>query len=234
MKNLFLIPTDKPSRLQLQMNGNFHIENGQTIALKSFQNIYITSDETPNKMYEGFYLLGNKVFNTNTTMLQTGCKAIILTTDRDLIKNGVQAIDDTFLEWFVKNPSCEKVEVKEKQHFESDKTKRDNPLNGVYYCYKIIIPKEKQSVQEYEQQGLEKSYSQLKRETLEEVAEKLASTTEEFNMFIAGAKWQAEKSYSEEDMLKFAWFLIENVGQYSCDRTAHFEGKYLEQFKKKV
>jgi hypothetical protein len=51
--------------------------------------------------------------------------------------------------------------------------------------------------------------------------------------FIAGAKYQAEKSYSEEDMLKFAWFLIENVGQYSCDRTAHFEGKYLEQFKKK-
>jgi hypothetical protein len=35
-------------------------------------------------------------------------------------------------------------------------------------------------------------------------------------------------------MLKFAWFLIENVGQYSCDRTAHFEGKYLEQFKKKA
>jgi len=39
------------------------------------------------------------------------CKKIILTTDEDLIKNGVQAIDDTFLEWFVKNPSCECVEV---------------------------------------------------------------------------------------------------------------------------
>jgi hypothetical protein len=52
--------------------------------------------------------------------------------------------------------------------------------------------------------------------------------------FLRGGLYQAEKSYSEEDMLKFAWFLIENVGQYSCDRTAHFEGKYLEQFKKKA
>lgn len=47
------------------------------------------------------------------------------------------------------------------------------------------------------------------------------------------AKLVQDKMYSEEDMLNFAWFLIENVGQYSCDRTAHFEGKYLEQFKKK-
>ena len=40
------------------------------------------------------------------------------------------------------------------------------------------------------------------KETLEEVAERLASTTDEFNMFIAGAKWQQEqdswKSVSEE------------------------------------
>ena len=38
-------------------------------------------------------------------------KKIILTTNQDLIKDGVQAIDDEFLEWFVKNPSCEEVKV---------------------------------------------------------------------------------------------------------------------------
>ena len=42
-----------------------------------------------------------------------------------------------------------------------------------------------------------------------------------------------QQGYSEEDMLNFAWFLIKNVGQYSDDRMAHFEGKYLEQFKNK-
>jgi hypothetical protein len=36
---------------------------------------------------------------------------IILTTDKDLTKDGVQSIDDEFLEWFVKNPSWEEVEV---------------------------------------------------------------------------------------------------------------------------
>jgi hypothetical protein len=36
---------------------------------------------------------------------------IILTTDQDLIKDGVQAIPDEFLEWFVNNPSCEFVDV---------------------------------------------------------------------------------------------------------------------------
>ena len=41
----------------------------------------------------------------------TGSKKIILTTDQDLIKDGVQAIEDEFLQWFVKNPSCEWVEV---------------------------------------------------------------------------------------------------------------------------
>jgi flavorubredoxin len=44
------------------------------------------------------------------------CK-IILTTDGDLIKDGVQSIDDEFLEWFVENPSCEEVEVITKEMY---------------------------------------------------------------------------------------------------------------------
>ena len=50
---------------------------------------------------------------------------------------------------------------------------------------------------------------------------------------ISAPLWQQERMYSEEDMLNFVWFLKENLGQFSCDRTAHFEGKYIEQFKKK-
>lgn len=78
----------------------------------------------------------------------------------------------------------------------------------------------------------------MKQETLEE-AKKYAELSyygDEVDAFVRGAKWQQEqnkKMYSEEDMLNFAWFLKENLGQYSCDRTAHFEGKYFEQFKKK-
>jgi hypothetical protein len=40
-------------------------------------------------------------------------KKIILTTDQDLIVDGIQAIDDEFLEWFIKNNSCEEVEIED-------------------------------------------------------------------------------------------------------------------------
>ena len=40
------------------------------------------------------------------------------------------------------------------------------------------------------------------------------------------------KEMEREEMLNFAWWLSNNLGQYSCDEKAHFEGKYLEQWKK--
>jgi len=71
-------------------------------------------------------------FDVVSTRHKGNCKKIILTTDQDLIKDGVQAIDDDFLQWFVKNPNCESVEVK--------------PLlsnNGrALFGYKIITPTE--------------------------------------------------------------------------------------------
>ena len=61
-------------------------------------------------------------------------KKIILTTDQELIKNGIQPIPDEFLEWFVKNPSCEEVKVE--LHVGS--LRWSDSKN----TYKIIIPKE--------------------------------------------------------------------------------------------
>jgi hypothetical protein len=65
-----------------------------------------------------------------------GYKKIILTTDQDLIKDGVQAIDDEFLEWFIKNPKCEEVKV------EVDLSKHNGQFQ-TKYGWKIIIPQEK-------------------------------------------------------------------------------------------
>lgn len=44
-------------------------------------------------------------------------------------------------------------------------------------------------------------------------------------------KSQEEYPFSEEDMIEFAWWLKENLGQFSCDRTAHFKGKYFKIWK---
>jgi hypothetical protein len=68
-------------------------------------------------------------------------KKIILTTDANLIANGVQEIDEEFLQWFVKNSSCEKVEVKKgKMKLNDDGEEYGFPDMSLY---KIIIPKEK-------------------------------------------------------------------------------------------
>jgi hypothetical protein len=97
------------------------------------QNIYITSDEYIGLSY---YLDGNLVRkgvvdDKDYWEVRKDYKKIILTTDQDLIKDGVQAIDDEFLEWWIKNPSCEEVEVYRP-------IEKGIPLLG----YKIIIPKE--------------------------------------------------------------------------------------------
>ena len=75
-------------------------------------------------------------------------KKITLTTDQDLINDGVQEIDDEFLEWFVKNPKCEFIEVIDKLRYFNIDELRERHLNGLPYIYhekigyQIIIPKE--------------------------------------------------------------------------------------------
>ena len=218
MKNIHILPTDKPSRLYKHNELGFKLlapiphEIGQYNG--SNQNIYITSDE---EIKEGDYVCASGGFrfvktlnndkgrtfkddgiiskqNPSSSCHLSNYKKIILTTDQDLINDGVQAIDDEFLEWFVKNPSCEEVDVK--------------PMlsnNGrVFYGYKIIIPKEKS-----------------KQETLEE-----ASMNWDYLSFEAGVKWKEERMYSEED-LKSAFF---NGGKMKDIEEFNY---WFEQFKKK-
>jgi hypothetical protein len=114
MKNVHLLPTDKPSRLvQRRITKEVKISSLNNPQLWNNINIYITSDEG---IKEGDWCIDkhNVVYKQETDKIFTkfnGTKKIILTTDQDLIKDGVQPIDDEFLEWFVKNPSCEFVET---------------------------------------------------------------------------------------------------------------------------
>ncbi len=151
-------------------------------------------------------------------------KKIILTTDQDLIKDGVQAIDDDFLEWFVKNPSCEEVEVEDFPMTEKYNSKGEY-VHRSYWIYKIIIPKE-----EPKQETLEEAIKQeLENHFFSNISE--IKQAEYFINF--GAKWQQEQDknkFSEEDMKEafkngaFKWRM-------------HSGGKcfeeWFEQFKKK-
>jgi hypothetical protein len=148
MKNIHVLPTDKLSNgyilgkcikeLSDVKIGQFTKTYYLMFSEEYFQphNIYITSDEEIKEGDWYFNNTGSAIEKLNNRLPSGGyfCKKIILTTDQDLIENGVQAIGDGFLEWFVKNPTCEEVEVEHTYiSFELNK-----PTSKYY---KIILPK---------------------------------------------------------------------------------------------
>ena len=143
MKNIHVLPTDKPSRLYYNSNQKHYRFNFNVIRSSNCienQNIYITSDE---EIKEGDYFIAYSVTIDKKPYISCASEykerkkekgKIILTTDVDLIKDGIQAIDDEFLEWFVKNPGCEEVEtIYEPKNYLDTKQGWE---------YLIIIPKE--------------------------------------------------------------------------------------------
>jgi len=116
MKNIHILPTDKPSRLwtnnlrrRLELD-EFPEQHPTNIA----KHIYITSNEEI-KDYDWYINSEGKLLQfTGINVLGDKFKApkVILTTDPQLIADGVQAIDDKFLEWFCsKNGKVNFVEV---------------------------------------------------------------------------------------------------------------------------
>jgi len=166
MKNIHILPTDKPSRIRIGDNRNFVIGSIQTTIVSkndSFtnQNLYITSDEEI-KVGDWFIDIFNVIHQTTqSTVVLNTYKNIVLTTDQDLIKDGVQAIDDDFLEWFVKNPSCEWVEIDliPLNEFGSEITV--NSYGFDKFKYKITIPKEEPKQERmYSEEDLEKAFKE--------------------------------------------------------------------------
>jgi hypothetical protein len=106
MKNIHLIPTENPSSL-FEIDGHLIINKEQLIQPKYYRNIYITSSEEIKEGVDQWYLdkVLNEPYNSGGAQYSSKQDVIILTTDQDLIADGVQAIDDEFLEWFVKNPN---------------------------------------------------------------------------------------------------------------------------------
>jgi hypothetical protein len=253
MKNIHLISTDKPSKLQKTKHDNFFLSFRVDLFTDcTSQHIYITSDEV---IREGDWFIRDgsihKCFRvhrtdiefltsidsvycgSNTFWNKERCKKIILTTDQDLIKDSVQAIDDTFLKWFVNNPSCEYVEVERLDTFKkTNEVYVDEITGGNYYEIikhnKIIIPQK-----------------ETKKETLEEAAEKYSGLqagtftpphkTTYKHGFEDGAKWHAERSYSEEEVRQAFRDGQSNMhysDNYGLDSSLT-EQQWFEQFKKK-
>jgi hypothetical protein len=200
MKNIHLLPTEKPSRLT-KPGGSSSIKlytNGLTNTPKGHcknYHLYITSNQEIKEGDWYYWIVTNmriKAIRDNLGRLPKfgdGSRKIILTTDQDLIADGVQAIDDEFLEWFVKNPSCEEVKLKD-----SKKVKEhiwDGSNNGeIIWEKEIIIPQE-----EPKQETLEEYSNGLYKQSLKDDID-----LSFYDGVRLGAKWQSERMYSEEEL----------------------------------
>ena len=251
MKNVYLVQTNKPSRLQLQKVTKELLLYKDSVKEDAYTqpiDMFIISDEELKD--------GDKYSH-----YRIDCKKIILTTNQDLIKDGVQAIDDEFLEWFIKNPTCENIEVRK---IEDELISPKNPkirfnalqdppsfisaesLNNMIltYKYKIIIPRTTQQVIDEDfAGGLEMGQIIPKQETLEEVKDlayyKANAEEDYLAVPISVLRYisqleQQEKSYSDEEVLNFTQTIIQ---QYKFGNTnieqLDLLKETLKQFKNK-
>jgi hypothetical protein len=170
MENIHILTTLNPSRMLRGLDGIrlFKNEVSPDNQWCVNVNIHITNDE---EIKDGDKRINNYQMKPKGEEIPS--KKIILTTDQDLIKDGVQAIPDEFLEWFVKNPSCEKVQVESKITKDGVWTdlKGYVELPTIHSInYKIIIPKEEPSTKLHKGEVVDESYpKEFKQETLEEV-----------------------------------------------------------------
>lgn len=220
--NIFLYPTNEPSQLYRIIGSNdlgktsndpYYTENmgGGT------QNQYVVViSNDPIKVGDWtlmFDSVGNLFLGHEPQQylgiehghhLNDGLRKIVLSNDPKLTSTGVQPIDEDFLEWLVNNPTCKFI----KTYW--------NPLNNEY---DFMFPK---------------------KETLEEAAEEYSKlkvnkdglmSDKQVKDFIAGANWQGERMYNEEEVKKF---LIDCKNQFSGGSLEdyHSDSEVVEWFEK--
>lgn len=160
MQNLFLIPIDKLREghiLGKCIKELFDVKIGQFVKVyylmfseEYFQpyDILITSDDEINLGDWCFQVETNEIFKIKEILekqqvyLDTdgkthydnfdpwNVKKIIMTTNSDLIADGVQSIDDKFIEWFINNSDCKFIKVMYLGNF--------NKVDS----YELILPKQ--------------------------------------------------------------------------------------------
>jgi len=203
MKNIHILPTENSSRISYNNDGVLELHRLQW--RKGTQNMHITSNEDIN---ENDYIITKdgrllQVSYLLSKDLEDASK-VILTTDQDLIKDGVWGIEDGFLEWFVKNPDCEFVE-----------------LRG----YAIILPGEwEEDIPEPKQETLE--------EVAERYYEDEVSINGFING-VKWQQEQDKNKYSEEEVIELLNKREDCINQTSSIFDYTGAKEWFEKFKKK-
>jgi hypothetical protein len=226
------------------------------------ENIYVSSDE---EIKEGDYVTNGKYvsqainewwtkFYIGNPELKSDYWKIVLTTDQNLIKDGVQSIDDDYVEWL----SCEYV-LLENKYIQKKEFTGDKRAVQCEPCAIKMIQEEPLNLDKLESQldnALSKETkesltnsldSKRNKETLEEAAEWFSDDepncdyeagikTGKYQGFFEGAKWQSERMYSEEDMREAIILCLDGMYGYQWGKEGQTENqinKYLQKLKNK-
>ena len=232
MKNIHILPTNKPSRLSILNNGklNFGAEFISSSNTKA-KHTYITNSEEIKEgdwFYNSFL---NEFSKMDVLDYSNFRQKIILTTDQDLIKDGVQAIDDEFLEWFVKNPSCEWVDVwlMNKGYNKQE----DYPYQEHYL---IIVPKEEPKQDLPIVSGsygctIQTKKQEPKQETLEEAAEEYSEeyfNRDEIQMRCSKISFIDGYKLAQEQILDFLHLEITERRDYSASKMCEVIAEFIK------
>ncbi len=238
MKNIFLLPTDQLTSVLYGKDDKYKLANS-IMSMDWFissagykpKHIYITSDE---EIEEGDWGVDDENVLTKFcthfaihSQTYFNYQKVVLTTDPKLIAEGVQSIDDEFLEWFVKNSSCEFVVIDW------------SPLSKNLYGWKIIIPKEEpkqefllfdkeraNTITSEGQKTVRELQNTIQQETLEEAAENYSKgwgENDDEKSFISGGKWMVKRMFSKEEVRKIAEW------SFHFYKTNEFDDSELEE-----
>lgn len=143
MKNIHLISTSQFSKLAYyQESTSYNKPILQLVNMTSsdytYQYLYITANNEDIKKKDWIISRGKLIRSSKSYCANNEYgRKIILTTDPNLIIDGIQSINDEFLVWFVNNSSCEEVKVSHELNINGK-----NGLDRARFIYKIIISKE--------------------------------------------------------------------------------------------
>jgi hypothetical protein len=197
MKNIHVLPTDKPSRLIIYSTllNEFRLLNEPIEDWKHKRNIYITSD---SKFVRDEYITdGIEVIKATSKLVDAqglvgrrDWNKIIITTDPELIKDGVHPIGEDFLKWFVENPTCIKVEVVYGLFNPMGRQVDPNDLGQNHskcvWKYKIITTKEKQKQHLIDMMKSDEELG-LYDEPKQELSVRLQNSLKQFNLTLEEA-----------------------------------------------
>jgi len=212
MKNIFLKETDQESELYYNTHANVYGHSKNVLSMGGWvvnQFIYITSDESPKN---GDYMVSlvddesyEEVYKVRDHFVDEEDRKIIMTNDPTLIEDGVQEVSSQFLSFLAENP----VDYVRVEKWLDDEGKRFYSLD--------FSPKKENIIDNWlEKNGNPEIMKQVEKEAeeleLQYYAEKRYPEDGSFTImdidiaeyrrfaFIEGAKWQAKRMYSEEEV----------------------------------